>query len=59
MQPMQPTPYTASGEVFKVTCCQCGCAFKSTEVLCDLDGKAGDFYCQQCAVKAAQNETFN
>ena len=52
MQPMKPSPYTSSGELFYVTCCRCGERVKSNDVDCDMDGKAGDYYCQHCSVLA-------
>lgn len=48
LQPMVPSPLTASGEVFTVRCCKCSKAVKSNDVYCDMDGKFGDF----CALKA-------
>lgn len=45
---MTPSPFTAAGESFLVICCGCGCPRRSTEVLCDADGKTGDFYCTAC-----------
>lgn len=48
LQPMGPTPYTASGQSFKVFCSGCNEAAFSTSVYADLDDKPGTYYCAVC-----------
>lgn len=48
LEPMKPTPFTASGQTFMILCCRCGERVKSSDVLCDIEAKAGSFYCQEC-----------
>lgn len=53
LQPMQPSPLDGNCNTFTVICCLCGKPKNSADVLCDLDGKAGDYYCAGfCAVVA-------
>lgn len=48
LQPMKPTPFNANGEPFKVICYGCDKTAPSTEVLCDIDGLHGSYYCKEC-----------
>ena len=45
LQPMQPSPYTASGDLVFVFCKRCGKTRSGADVLCDLDAAAGTYYC--------------
>ena len=56
LQPMKPTPYSASGNTFKVLCYSCGSTEYSDKVLCNMDGKSGEFYCPDCVEKLLQTE---
>lgn len=51
--PMQPSPLDTSGTPFIVFCSRCSTRTSSTDVCCDIEGKAGDFYCQTCVVRAS------
>lgn len=48
LEKMQPSQYSASGEIFNVLCILCNVSVKSTEVIVDTHGKFGDFYCPKC-----------
>lgn len=50
LEAMQPSPLTASGDVFNVTCSRCGKDCKSNDVDCDLDDKPWTYYCQHCVI---------
>ena len=48
LEKMKPTPYTRGGDTFRVFCIACGVSVESTDVMVDVDGKYGDFYCPKC-----------
>jgi hypothetical protein len=51
LQPMKSSAFTASGERMRVFCIQCGVTVWSDEVLCDMDGTFGSYYCPTCALQ--------
>lgn len=54
LQPMHPRP--EQSRPFRVFCVACSTAVDAQNVLCDLDGPPGSFYCPSCANKIDEDK---
>lgn len=51
---MNLQPVKSDFQILTLWCCKCGRPTKTPEVMADLDGKPGDYYCPSCAKKEAE-----